>query len=184
VVASSIGVTGKSTAAAVPMTDSGERAVLGHATQVTPSLAAATTSANSAVVPDHLPATSGAAISSRSEGPPSGRDGLPEDKPSDARLAVAAGPSKEALLALRARGDALFGSGDIVSARLFYERAAEGGDGQAALQLGESYDPEFLKRAGIVGIRGDSATAKRWYEQASGLGASEAQILLNGTADR
>jgi TPR repeat protein len=87
-------------------------------------------------------------------------------------------------LALRARGDALFGRGDIVSARLFYERAAEGGDGQAALQLGETYDPDFLKRAGITGIRGDSAAARRWYQRAAGLGASEAQILLNGAANR
>jgi TPR repeat protein len=67
---------------------------------------------------------------------------------------------------------------------LFYERAAEGGDGQAALQLGETYDPAFLKRAGIAGIRGDSAMAKRWYQQAFELGAGEAQTLLNGTTDR
>jgi len=123
-------------------------------------------------------------ISSRAEGATSGGDALPEGQSTDARLGIAARSSKEAVLALRARGDVLFGAGDIVSARLFYERAAEGGDGQAALQLGETYDPEFLKRAGITGIRGDSATAKRWYRQASGLGASEAQILLNSAADR
>jgi TPR repeat protein len=86
--------------------------------------------------------------------------------------------------ALRARGDALFGSGDIVGARLFYERAAEGGDGQAALHLGETYDPAFLKRAAIIGIRGDSTTAKHWYQVAYALGASEAQFLLESAADR
>ena len=86
--------------------------------------------------------------------------------------------SKEEASALRARGDTLFGNRDIVAARLFYQRAAEGGDGQSALQLGETYDPAFLKRAGIAVARGDSVIAKRWYQQAALLGASEAQILL------
>jgi hypothetical protein len=36
----------------------------------------------------------------------------------------------EEVAALLARGDALFGNGDIASARLFYERATEGGDAQ------------------------------------------------------
>lgn len=92
--------------------------------------------------------------------------------------------SDEEVSALRARGDALFRTGDVVSARLFYERAAEGGDGLAALQLGETYDPAFLSRAGISGIRGDGVTATRWYQHASELGASEAQILLKSTTGR
>jgi len=86
--------------------------------------------------------------------------------------------------ALRARGDALFGSGDVISARLFYERAAEAGDGQAALQLGETFDPAFLKQAGIIGIRGDSTTAEHWYQGALALGASQAQVLLKSSTDR
>jgi hypothetical protein len=92
--------------------------------------------------------------------------------------------SEEEVSALRARGDALFRAGDVVSARLFYERAAEGGDGRAALQLGETYDPAFLSRAGISGIRGDGVTAERWYQHASELGASEAQILLKSATGR
>jgi len=127
--------------------------------------------ASSAVASDHLLAASDASISSRAG------DG-------NARLAVVTRPSTEEVSALRSRGDVLFGSGDLVSARLLYERAAEGGDGQAALQLGETYDPEFLKSAGITGIRGDSGTARRWYQRAFELGASEAQILLNGAASR
>jgi TPR repeat protein len=50
--------------------------------------------------------------------------------------------------------------------------------------LGETYDPAFLKQAGLTGIRGDSATARRWYQEASELGASEAQILLKNAAGR
>jgi hypothetical protein len=38
-------------------------------------------------------------------------------------------------------------AGDIASARLFYQHAADAGNGSAALRLGASYDPGFLSRA-------------------------------------
>jgi TPR repeat protein len=68
--------------------------------------------------------------------------------------------------------------GDVASARLFYERAAEAGDGQAALRLGESYDPAFLARSHLNGVRGDAVAAARWYRQARELGITEAEALL------
>jgi hypothetical protein len=80
--------------------------------------------------------------------------------------------------ALVVRGDTLFATGDITSARLFYERATDAGDGQAALRLGESYDPAFLQRAHLRAVRGDPAVAVKWYKRARELGASEADILL------
>jgi TPR repeat protein len=73
-------------------------------------------------------------------------------------------------------------SGDVVSARLCYERAAEGGDAQAALRLGETYDPAFLARAHLNGVRGDAAAATQWYQYALALGATEAQTLLTAVA--
>jgi TPR repeat protein len=79
---------------------------------------------------------------------------------------------------LLTRGDSLFGTGDLASARLFYERAAAGGSGQAALRLGESYDPHFLETTHLRG-RGDMAAAVFWYERARELGVSEATILLS-----
>jgi hypothetical protein len=84
--------------------------------------------------------------------------------------------------ALRERGDALFVTGDVGSARLFYERAAEAGDGQAALQLGETYDPAFLAQARVIGARANAAAAARWYERASELGMADAEVLLKGIA--
>jgi TPR repeat protein len=72
----------------------------------------------------------------------------------------------------------LFGSGDLASARLFYERAANAGNGQAALRLGETYDPRFLDQARLRGARGDAAAAVFWYKRAHDLGMSEAEILL------
>jgi hypothetical protein len=80
--------------------------------------------------------------------------------------------------ALLARGDVLFSKGDIVAARLFYERAAYAGEGQAALKLGETFDPVFLDQARLRGARGDLSTALSWYRRARDLGVAEAEILL------
>jgi hypothetical protein len=78
------------------------------------------------------------------------------------------------------RGDRLFGMGDVTSARLFYERAADAGDGQAALRLGETFDPHFLERAKLRSVQGDPAAAVFWYRRARELGVAEAEILLKG----
>jgi Peptidase C39 family len=82
------------------------------------------------------------------------------------------------LTALLARGDLLFSRGDLVAARLVYERAADAGEGQAALRLGETFDPDFLDQAHLRGTRGDLSTALSWYRRARDLGVSEAEILL------
>jgi TPR repeat protein len=86
--------------------------------------------------------------------------------------------STDEVAALLARGDFLIAKGDVASARLFYERAAEAGQGQAALRLGESYDPAFLARVHLSGVRGDALAAARWYRRARELGTSEAATLL------
>ncbi len=80
--------------------------------------------------------------------------------------------------ALLARGDVLFSKGDVAAARLFYERAADAGEGQAALRLGETFDPVFLDQARLRGARGDLSTALSWYRRARDLGVAEAEILL------
>jgi protein involved in polysaccharide export with SLBB domain len=83
-------------------------------------------------------------------------------------------------VALLERGDALLSAADVTSARLFYERAAGGGDGLAAVRLGETFDPIFLDRARLRGVRGDLGTALSWYRRARDLGATDAEILLKG----
>jgi TPR repeat protein len=80
---------------------------------------------------------------------------------------------------LLTRGDASLSSGDVASARLYYGRAANAGDGQAALRLGETYDPVFLDHAHLRSVRGDVAVALSWYQRARALGAAEAEVLLN-----
>jgi TPR repeat protein len=77
-----------------------------------------------------------------------------------------------------ARGDHLLSIGDVSSARLFYERAANAGEGLAAVRLGETFDPAFLERAHLSGVPGDLGSAASWYHRARDLGAIDADVLL------
>jgi hypothetical protein len=77
------------------------------------------------------------------------------------------------------RGDQLLGMRDVASARLLYERAARAGDGQGALRMGMTFDPVFLERSGLPGVRGDPAQARSWYNRAAALGNSAAEELKN-----
>jgi TPR repeat protein len=67
-------------------------------------------------------------------------------------------------------GDAAVGVGDIVAARLLYERAANLGSGDGARSMGKTYDAEFLRRAGVHGIRADQTAATAWFHKATALG--------------
>src|SRR4029077_9288961 len=92
-----------------------------------------------------------------------------------ASTAAAAPPSLPTvdIAGLLARGDVYLGIGDVPSARLFYERAADGGSRQAAMRLGATFDPRFLGRAGLGRTRGDQERADMWYRRASGLDTPE-----------
>jgi hypothetical protein len=103
--------------------------------------------------------------------------------PAQARPPTEKSPSGVDIPLMLARGDSLLAVGDITSARLFYERAANAGDGQAALRLGESYDPTFLERAQLR-VPGDRALAVFWYRRARELGESKAEIRLKGAQVR
>jgi hypothetical protein len=98
-----------------------------------------------------------------------------EKTPPSVMAAASAHLSTEEVAELLERGDTFLQRGDIASARLFYERAANAGNGRAALQLGAIFDPAFLGR-GLV--RGDIATARLWYQYARDLGEAEADQRL------
>jgi hypothetical protein len=86
-----------------------------------------TRSASATTPPPPLRSTVGESSASIA---PSAMAHLPTDlRSSDAEIAV-----------LMGRGDVFLRSGDIISARLFYERAADAGSGPAALQLGATFD--------------------------------------------
>ena len=76
------------------------------------------------------------------------------------------------------RGDTLLARGEVASARLFYERAADAGNAQAALRLGTTFDFSFLARINLSRAYADRALAISWYRRALVLGAAEAEILI------
>ena len=79
---------------------------------------------------------------------------------------------------LLARGDWLFATGDVASARLLYERAADAGEARAAVRLGETFDPVYLDGSHLRGLRGDPDMAVFWYRHARDLGATEVASRL------
>ena len=86
--------------------------------------------------------------------------------------------SAEVTEALIERGNQLLRNGDIVAARLAFERAAAGGNRTAAMGVAKTYDPVFLAMSGVRGLRGDPTRAALWYGKAAAAGSHEAQERL------
>jgi TPR repeat protein len=82
------------------------------------------------------------------------------------------------LATLMARGRRFIESGDFSSARPVYRRAAEAGYAEAALALGETYDPQTLSERGAVGMSANVEQARHWYERARDMGSLEAPTRL------
>jgi hypothetical protein len=76
---------------------------------------------------------------------------------------------------LVARASVLLGQGDIGSARIVLERAAETGNAQASFALAETYDPLVLRKWGAYGTLGDAAKARDLYARAQAGGVKEAR---------
>jgi hypothetical protein len=91
------------------------------------------------------------------------------------RSLAAAPEQREVVTPLLRRADDLLRRGDVLAARLFYERAASAGSGQGATGAGKTYDPNFLASIDARGMQGDVARAMEWYRQGSDvLGDKEA----------
>ena len=78
--------------------------------------------------------------------------------------------------ALLVQGDQLLAKSDFASARLLYHRVAEAGDGRGALRMGMTFDPLFLARWRLRGVRANRAQAIAWYRHASALGNADAEL--------
>jgi hypothetical protein len=76
------------------------------------------------------------------------------------------------------RGEGFLRSGDVPSARIALRRAVGAGSAEAVLLMGATFDPGYLDQYGVLGFAADAAQARTWYEQAAGLGSSEAQHRL------
>lgn len=122
------------------------------------------------------PSVEPSALTAGSSGPASRP---PAAVPQPPRLVLSAAEIGELL----ARGDALLRMGDLTSARLFYERAADAGNGQGAMRMGATFDPSFLGRAGSASAQGDPVKARAWYRKALDLSIVEIE-LKSGTVDK
>ncbi|MGB6539964.1 MAG: hypothetical protein WBF03_03690 [Xanthobacteraceae bacterium] len=98
---------------------------------------------------------------------------------------AAAAPARSALrlddqeiAALVMRGKDFIANGDLASARLLLQRAAEAGNANAALALGATFDPLVIQHLGAVGGEPDAARARKWYLKAVELGSTAASQQL------
>ena len=82
------------------------------------------------------------------------------------------------LARLMKRAKDMLSAGDIPSARLLLERAAEGQDPTAALMLARTYDPAVLGTSDVRNITPEPDKARAWYQKAAQLGSAEAQQRL------
>jgi hypothetical protein len=123
---------------------------------------ASTVGASALATPSGKPEANAATVAAAPTAEGTSTGAKPPSKPGFSRTAVPA---------LLARGDALFGTGDVASARLFYERVADMGEAKAAVRLAETFDPVFLDYAHLRGVRGDPDMALFWYRRARDLGA-------------
>jgi hypothetical protein len=80
----------------------------------------------------------------------------------------------DGIAALVKRGKDFANHGDLISARLLLRRAAEAGSAEAALALGETFDPVVFQRLHVIGIEPDAARAQKWYQRAAELGSAAA----------
>jgi len=76
----------------------------------------------------------------------------------------------------RAKG--LLAAGDIPSARLLLERAADAQEPGAALMLARTYDPDVLGTQDARNIIPDPAMARAWYQKAAQFGSADARRRL------
>jgi hypothetical protein len=82
------------------------------------------------------------------------------------------------LEALLKRARSLLAIGDIASARLLLERAADAQEANAALMLARTYDPEVLGTSDARSVMPDPEQARLWYRKAAELGSERAQQRL------
>ena len=85
---------------------------------------------------------------------------------------------------LMKQGEQFIAAGDVVTARIVFQRAAEAGDANAAIALGATYDPTVLAKLGVAGLGSNVEKARTWYQKAESLGSTEATRRLAILANR
>jgi hypothetical protein len=72
-----------------------------------------------------------------------------------------------------------FVKGDVAGARAIFEVLALKGDPDAAIAMGETYDPVVLAQLYVKGLQPDEKKAITWYKKAEEFGDQRARTRLN-----
>ena len=108
-----------------------------------------------------------------------GKVGAPEPVAREAaQIAAVAPTAPDELAALLKRAKGLLAIGDITSARLLLERAADAQEPEAALMLAGTYDPQVLGSQDLRSVAPDPEAAKVWYQKAAQMGSADAKRRL------
>jgi hypothetical protein len=124
----------------------------------------------------------GSAISDRAPPPASAQDKAPSGVQTVAPGLITRQLDRDEIAALLKRGEDFITSGDLASARLVLQRAAEAGDVRAALTLAATFDPNLLAKLDRD-LPADVVKARFWYERAKQLGSTEAPRRLEQLAN-
>jgi hypothetical protein len=79
---------------------------------------------------------------------------------------------------LMQKGRDSLSAGDISGARVAFRRLADAGVADAALALADTYNPDYLAGHNFLGMQGNLALARSWYQRAKELGSAEADRFL------
>ena len=105
----------------------------------------------------------------------------PVRAPAAMQAQTAAAPASASDRALLERAAALIRGNDVAAARLIYKKLAGANVAEAAFELAQTYDADFLKNILTAGLLPDQAAAQRWYERAATLGSAPAARRLGRT---
>jgi hypothetical protein len=117
--------------------------------------------------------------SSESETGPMLQEGTDTQAPSPFIRAL----DPEEIKLLTRQGEQFAAAGDLVTARILFQRAAEVGDATAAMALGATYDPNVLAQLGVAGMAANVEKARSWYRKAESQGSAEATRRLHALAN-
>src|SRR5207248_10541263 len=107
-------------------------------------------------------ATAPIATGTLSAGPPKPDSAMPIPAPIEKTSMIQADQSQELLRS----GDKLMGLGELIAARQFYAKALDRGLSQAALKLGQTYDPAVFADKNGQALKPDPAMAMKYSLQA------------------
>lgn len=102
----------------------------------------------------------------------------PAPAPREAAPAPVRRIDPDELASLLKRAKSLLAIGDITSARLLLERAADAQEPEAALMLAGTYDPQVLGTQDLRSVTPDPEAARAWYQKAAQMGSADAKRRL------